>query len=75
MTARIGDIVAGFLIAIDGNGELRLQDTDGFNNWGSIPLCGCTAAEAAAYAYDCDAFKRGRTSTLSGPAVRHSAAP
>ena len=68
---RIGDIVCGFLISMDGNGELRLQDTDGFNNWGSILLSGCTVQDAADYAHDCDAFKRGRTMTLTGPALRH----
>lgn len=60
--ARIGDKVAGFLIVMDGNGELRLQDCDGFNNWGSVMLWqGCTVEQAADYANDCDAFKRGRS--------------
>ena len=63
--ARIGDMVCGFLIAMDGNGALRLQDTDGFNSWGSVPLWdGCTVEEAADYARRCDAFKRGRSSGL-----------
>lgn len=60
--AYVGDIVDKFLIAMDGNGELRLQDTCNFNNWGSVPLWnGCTVQEAAAYARRCQAFKLGRS--------------
>lgn len=62
MTVRIGDTVCKFLIVMDGNGELRLQDTDGFNNWGAVMLwLGCTVEQAAEYARDCDYFKRGHS--------------
>lgn len=59
--------VCGFNILRNDDGTWFLQDTDTFNNWGTLSDVCRTKAAAEDFARECDAFKRGRRMTLRRP--------
>jgi hypothetical protein len=58
---------AGGFDIVPQEGGFRLVDTDTFNSWGTRPQLFATAELAADHAYDCEAFKRGRTMSVRPP--------